>query len=116
LVHAFHGGQFGLIEFLPAAYRLYRNGMRIHMEPRRFDALTLLVENRGRVVTKAELREKVWFQTRVDDGAIHRCISDIRSALGDASAIQTVHSRGYQFVREVQTTFERAPVEAAERR
>src|SRR5690349_12076887 len=75
------------------------------LEPRAFNLLVYLIENRGRVVEKQELFEQVWKETFVTDNALTRAIKQIRSAIGDEAAapryIETVPKRGYRFAAEL---------------
>ena len=67
-----------------------------------FDVLRLLVEQRGRVVTKQELLDTLWPDRQVGEGTIPWTISHVRRALGQSRAdkrpSETVHGRGYRFV------------------
>jgi predicted ATPase len=64
--------------------------------------LRYLVEHPSRLVTKAELRQRVWGDTHVTDTVLRVCVREIRAALGDpASApqyVQTVGQEGYRFL------------------
>jgi eukaryotic-like serine/threonine-protein kinase len=89
-------------------FRVLKSGESRSLEPRVFDLLIFLIENRGRVVEKQELFEQVWKQAFVTDNALTRAIKEIRRVLGDdASApryIETIPKRGYRFVAEVSTS------------
>jgi TolB-like protein/Tfp pilus assembly protein PilF len=71
----------------------------LDLRPKSFEVLRYLVEHRGRVVFKEEVMESVWPDVTVSDESLARCISEIRSALGDKSKriIKTVPKRGYLF-------------------
>src|ERR1043166_5481678 len=75
------------------------------LEPKIFDLLIFLIENRGRVLEKQELFKEVWKQAFVTDNALTRAIKEIRRVLGDnASApryIETLPKRGYRFIATV---------------
>jgi cholera toxin transcriptional activator len=72
--------------------------------------LTMLLERPREVVTREELRERLWSSdTFVDfDHGLNAAINQLRSALGDSAAsprfIQTVPRRGYRFIAPVETT------------
>ncbi len=86
-----------------AARSLLRNGAALHLTPKSFDVLWLLVSERPRVVGKAEILDRVWPGTFVTDASLTRTIHEIREALGDdvgPAAIRTVHGRGYAFRAE----------------
>jgi DNA-binding winged helix-turn-helix (wHTH) protein/tetratricopeptide (TPR) repeat protein len=73
----------------------------VPIEPRVLDTLIHLIENRGRLVSKADLVEHVWQGAHVTDSAIARCVMGARRAIRDPAdapkAIHTVHGRGYRF-------------------
>ncbi len=83
-------------------------GREVTLQPKVFDVLLYLVENRARVVTKQELLSGVWSDVVVSEGSLKRAISLVRSALrqgGAEDAIRTHARQGYCFdeasVREV---------------
>lgn len=74
----------------------------IHLYPRAFDALVLLVRRRDRVVTKDDLMAELWPDVLVEENSIPRLISDLRKALGEAAAcIVTVPRHGYRLDAKV---------------
>ena len=98
--------------------RLIRDGVQVPTEPRILDVLLFLIQNRSRVVTRKELLEACWPGIYVSDGALSRCLSRVRKALDqprDAnSPIQTLHSKGYRFVAELDIADEGDPEMAPE--
>lgn len=75
---------------------------QIRLPSRAFDVLVALVESEATVVTKADLRRRVWGDVIVEDNNLHVQIAAVRRALGaDARFIQTVPGRGYRFVGEL---------------
>ncbi|HEX8738191.1 MAG TPA: winged helix-turn-helix domain-containing protein [Pyrinomonadaceae bacterium] len=84
---------------------LQKNGEPVHLTPRTFDLLCVLVENAGRVLEHDELLEKVWEGTFVEQANLKKTISALRQALGepaDASEfITTVPRKGYRFTAPV---------------
>jgi TolB-like protein/DNA-binding winged helix-turn-helix (wHTH) protein len=93
---------------------LKKHGMRLKIQDRPFEILTILLERPGEVVTRDELRNRLWPEgTFVDfDNNISASIGKLRGALSDSAAtpryIETV-GRGYRFiadVRQVPETFE----------
>lgn len=88
------------------AHRLASTGLDIPLQPKTFATLRCLVERHGRLVTKRELHDCVWGDVAVSDGALGRCIVDVRKALGDSAAgpryIQTVPRLGYRFIAPVE--------------
>lgn len=88
--------------------RLLRNGRRVKFNPKAFTILVLLVENHGRLVTKEQIREKIWPDATEDIGPrLFAQIRSIRKALGkrgkgkNEEYIDTVHGEGYQFIAPV---------------
>jgi pimeloyl-ACP methyl ester carboxylesterase/DNA-binding winged helix-turn-helix (wHTH) protein len=85
-------------------FELRRDGAVCKVEPQVFDVLTLLVRERGRVVTKEEILDTVWGDRFVSESALTSRIKALRHAVGDTGktqrVVRTVHGRGYQFVAE----------------
>ena len=98
-------------------YLLERGGEPVTLRPKVFDLLVYLVRHRERVVRREELVSELWDHVAVGDGALSGLVNELRQALGErgraASAIRTVHARGYQFVTPVAASPFDAPVEAA---
>jgi len=96
-------------------FRVLKAGEARMLEPKIFDLLIFLIENRGRVLEKQELFKQVWKQAFVTDNALTRAIKEIRRALGDdASApryIETIPKRGYRFIARVESPPETAQPE-----
>ena len=88
------------------AWRLCRDGREIHLEPIVLKLLIYLISNRERLVTRRELMETVWSDTVISDAALSKAMARLRKALEDDPVapryIQTVHSRGYRFMAEVE--------------
>lgn len=78
---------------------LYRADLEYHLRPKAFRVLRILLENSGRLVSKAELHDAAWRKSVVTDDSLAHCIADIRRALGDSGfeMIKTVPRRGYVF-------------------
>ena len=90
----------------PETWRLSRAGQEIHLEPVVLELLIYLIANRGRLVTRQELMDTVWGDTVISESALTKAAGRLRQALGDDSAthryLETVRSRGYRFVAEVE--------------
>jgi len=81
---------------------LQRGDAVLHLYPRTFDALVLLLERRGEVVSKGALMDQLWPGVIVEENSLARLISDLRKAIGDAGGcIVTVPKRGYRFDGDV---------------
>jgi len=81
------------------------DGLPVHLEPQVFDLLLILVDRKGRLVTKDDLVETVWQGLSVSDATISARINAARKAVGDTgrsqAIIKTVHGRGFQLNVEV---------------
>ncbi|MEM8684249.1 MAG: winged helix-turn-helix domain-containing protein, partial [Pseudomonadota bacterium] len=97
--------RFSNFELISSSRELLQDGSRVDIEPKSFDLLLFLVENRERAVTKNELLDAIWPSQVVTETALTRCIMKTRRVLGDESGsqslIRTVHGHGYQFVGEL---------------
>lgn len=73
------------------------DGRAVSLRPQSFDVLRVLVENRGRLVSKELLFREVWGSQAVTDDSISQCLGDIRRALNDQqkTIVRTVPRRGY---------------------
>ena len=89
----------------PADRQLCRDGAPVELNARYLDALTLLVSEQGRLVTKDRFLDEVWRGVPVTDEALTQCIRTLRRQLGDDAArprfIETVPKHGYRFVAPV---------------
>ena len=64
-----------------AARRLMRGGCEAHLSPKAFELLRVLVDNRGRALSKAELLEQVWPGVFVSDASLARVVTEVRAAV-----------------------------------
>jgi len=76
------------------------------LRPKAFDLLRYFVERPGQLITKEELFNALWPQIVVDNATLTGCIRDLRAVLNDDAKqprfIETVPTRGYRFIAEVQ--------------
>ena len=90
----------------PEAWRLSRGGEEIHLEPVVLELLLYLIAHRERLVTRHELMDTVWGDTVISEAALTKAVARLRKALGDDSVthryLETVRSRGYRFVADVE--------------
>lgn len=102
-----HIFKFGSYELNPARRELRRLDERIEIEPRAFDLLTFLIQNRDRAVDKNELQDVIWPAMIVTETALTRAVMKARKAVGDDAnrqkMIRTIHGHGYRFVAKVAT-------------
>jgi Tol biopolymer transport system component/DNA-binding winged helix-turn-helix (wHTH) protein len=100
--------RFGVFEADLDTGELRKNGRRIRIQDQPFRVLSILLEQPGRLVTREELREKLWpADTYVDfDRSLNTTVAKLRSALGDSGDsprfIETLPRRGYRFLGEVE--------------
>jgi len=85
----------GAFELYPSERRLCSAGKPVELGARAFDLLLVLVEQQGRLVTKATLLERVWPRVVVDENNLPAQIASLRRVLG-AGAIRTVPGFGYR--------------------
>jgi Tol biopolymer transport system component/DNA-binding winged helix-turn-helix (wHTH) protein len=101
---------FGIFEVDTKAGELRRNGSRVRLQEQPFQILTSLLEQPGQVVTREELRGKLWpADTFVDfDHSLNAAIRRLRDALGDSAEnprfVETVARRGYRFIAPINGT------------
>jgi DNA-binding winged helix-turn-helix (wHTH) protein/tetratricopeptide (TPR) repeat protein len=82
---------------------LWRGAEELKLRPKVFEALSYLVLNNNRLVTKDELIKTIWTDTFVTDDSLVQCLVELRRALGDEApaCVKTVPRRGYIFTAEV---------------
>ena len=103
--------RFGAFEVDLRAGELRKQGLKIRLQEQPFRVLAMLLERPGEIITRDELRSRLWSaETFVDfDHGVNKAVNRIREAIGDSATsprfIETVARRGYRFVADV------APVE-----
>src|SRR5262245_51749333 len=101
------GVRFGPFEADLHSGELRKHGRRIKLQDQPFQVLALLLERPGEVVTREELRQKLWpADTFVDfDVGLNTAIKRLRDALGDTAEspryVETLPRRGYRFIAPV---------------
>jgi len=103
--HSYHFGRF---TFDVAEQRLSDGQTQIPLTPKAFDVLSLLVENAGHLVEKDDLMKHVWPDSFVEEVNVARIVHTLRKSLGDdgngSSFIETVPTKGYRFVANVEVS------------
>ena len=100
--------RFGIFEADLAAGELRKNGTKIRLQEQPFQILAFLLARPGEVITRQEVREKLWSDdTFVDfDHSLNTAINKLREALGDSASnprfVETVARRGYRFLAPVE--------------
>ena len=110
---------FGRFTFDTATRELLDAGTRVHLSPKAFELLALLLRRRPTVVSKREIHDHLWQDTFVSEASLSVVVAEIRQVLGDdsrqASFIRTVHRVGYAFSGPAQDLTERVGARAEER-
>ena len=92
---------FGPFTLDDAARQLSRRGEPVHLSPKAFDVLALLVSRRPDAISKSELLDALWPGTFVSEGNLAVIVAELRDALGDNARqptfIRTVQRFGYAF-------------------
>src|SRR5215813_7692798 len=106
--------RFDIFELDTTACELRRHGDRVKLPPQPFRVLELLVRRGGEVVTRTDIRERIWSDAFVDfEQGLNFCIRQIREALGDTADaprfIETLPRRGYRFLYPVEMPPTAAP-------
>jgi DNA-binding winged helix-turn-helix (wHTH) protein len=90
--------RFGCFEIDPQRRQLLASGQPLHLTPKAFDLLWLLVEAAPRVLPKREIHERLWRGGVVADATLVGLVKELRRAMDDKSAeppLRTVHRIGY---------------------
>lgn len=100
--------RFGLFEADLNTSELRKNGLKIKLQEQPFQILALLLEHRGELVTREELRKELWpADTFVDfDVGLNVAIKKLRDAIGDSAEnsrfVETIPRHGYRFIFRVE--------------
>ncbi len=82
--------------------RLVRDGAPVHIRPKTFEVLSILVERQGHLVGRQALLDAVWPDVEVTDNTLSRCVREIRAVLGDEAReptfVKTITKVGYEFI------------------
>jgi DNA-binding winged helix-turn-helix (wHTH) protein len=105
--------RFGSFALAADSRRLARDGEDLHLTPKAFDLLLLLVDAAPRVVPKAELHARLWPDSFVADTTLVGLVKEVRRVLGDADpespVIRTVARVGYAFAAPLRDDTAAAP-------
>jgi len=102
--HASSVHRFAAFEINLHSGQLRKSGMRLRLSGQPFQVLAVLVERPGELVTREELRSKLWLaDTFVDfDHGLNNAVARIREVLDDSSDapryVETIPRRGYRFI------------------
>jgi DNA-binding winged helix-turn-helix (wHTH) protein/Tol biopolymer transport system component len=107
--------RFGLFEADLDLGTLARQGTPVRLQEQPFRILSLLIESAGEVLTREDLRKKIWPEgTYVEfDGSMNTALMKLRAALNDSAEnpvfIETVPRKGYRFIAPVELCKSEAP-------
>ncbi len=111
--------RFGVFELDLNAGELRKNGAKLRLQGQPFQVLALLLDRPGEVVTRDELRQKLWpADTFVDfDHSLNTAINKVREALGDSASspryVETQARRGYRFIAPLHPAAQPEPLAAS---
>lgn len=104
--------QFNDLRFDPETRQIWTGAREVHLSPKAFDLLALLIARRPHALSKADIRKHLWPGTFVSESSLPSLVSEIRDAIADhrrkPGLLRTVHGFGYAF------QFERSGIPAAE--
>ena len=97
--------RFGDFTLDDATRLLLSEDGEVHLSPKAFDLLAALIADRSRAVSKAELMQRLWPSTFVEETNIAGLVAEIRRALHDPASdpqfVRTVYGFGYRFIGPV---------------
>ena len=114
-----HSIRFGVFELGLKDGELRKQGLKIKLQEQPVQVLAMLLERPGEVVTREDLRKRLWpVETFVDfDHGLNKAVTKIREALGDSADnprfIETLPRRGYRFIAPVAGASNSAAVASA---
>ena len=96
--------QFDTITFDGDSRQIWVGKNEVHLSPKAFDLLALLIARRPHAVSKAEIRTHLWPDTFVSESSLPSLVSEIRDAIVDhrrkPGLLRTVHGFGYALQSE----------------
>ena len=101
--------RFGVFEVDLTSRELRKRGIRLHLPDQSFDILAMLVERPGDVITRDEIRDRLWPNGTVVEfeHSVSSAVQRLHERLGDSATaprfIETLPRTGYRFVASVQT-------------
>ncbi|SRR5579883_1651044 len=104
--------RFGVFEVDLIAGELRKHGAKIKLQEQPFQVLVMLLEKPGSVVTREEIRARLWGgDTFVDfDQSLNTAVNKVREALGDSASnphyVETLARKGYRFIAAIESTAE----------
>lgn len=111
--------RFGVFQLDVRAGELHKNGVKLKLQEQPFKVLCLLLERPGELVSREEIRKRLWSaDTFVDfDHGLNAAIKRLRDALGESADtpvfIETLARRGYRFIAPVESDSAPSGIEIA---
>src|SRR6516162_8326440 len=108
--------RFGPFQLDLRGGELHKEGRRIRLQEQPFQILRMLLESPGAVVSREEIRQRLWPDNTVVefDHSINAAVKRLRDALRDSAEkpryIETVARRGYRFIAELRAVDKSAPL------
>jgi DNA-binding winged helix-turn-helix (wHTH) protein len=98
--------RFGEFVLDPESRQLFRDGVEVHLQPKTFELLDLLVRSRPKALNKQHIRGQLWPDAVVGEASLTVVVAELRSALDDDAKeprfVRTVYGFGYAFAGEVE--------------
>jgi len=110
--------RFGVFEVNPRSGEVRKSGTRVRLQDQPFKVLLALLEHPGEVVSREELRQRIWPTESFGDfdHAVNVAVGKLRIALGDSTDVpryvETLHRRGYRFVCPISVPIGQEAVDA----
>ena len=103
--------EFGKFILNPSERVLLVDGAPIHLQPKEFDALVLLIEHNGRALTKEQMMSAIWHDSVVEESNLAKLISRLRKlfSTNGEQFIETLPKHGYRFAAELRRTLVESP-------
>jgi DNA-binding winged helix-turn-helix (wHTH) protein len=90
-----------------ATRQLLEGDREVHLSPKAFELLILLIEQRSRAVSKTDLQDQLWPTTYVGETNLATLVAEIRRAVNDSAqestVVRTIHRFGYRFVATIES-------------
>jgi DNA-binding winged helix-turn-helix (wHTH) protein len=87
--------------FDPETREVFRAGETVHLSPKAYGLLELLLRRAPRAVSKDDIQAEVWGQVFLSESSLTNVVAEVRAALGDrarkGALLRTVHGFGYAF-------------------
>jgi DNA-binding winged helix-turn-helix (wHTH) protein len=97
--------RFGPFTLDPPTRRLLRGDAEVHLSPKAFDLLHVLIDDRRRTIPRSELHQRLWPSTFVLETNLASLVAEVRRALDDSADdpqfVRTMHRVGYWFIGQV---------------